>query len=178
MKKWCFFSLIFLVACVKDRTTLPHYNPVYTSPLRINEFAASTTGTSFINEFGVASDWFEIYNSSSDTVKIPASTYFCSDDQLNKSKYTLPALTIQPKGFQLIWCDSKDTVLEDVHSNFNLKSSGEFIGLYFLNGNDTTIIDEHSFGAQVVGQSEGRYRDGEDNWIQFTHPTPGTTNQK
>ncbi|MEI7802176.1 MAG: hypothetical protein WCI97_06005 [Bacteroidota bacterium] len=52
MKKWCLLSLVILTACVKDRTTLPHYNPVYTSPLRINEFAASTTGTSSLMSSG------------------------------------------------------------------------------------------------------------------------------
>ena len=112
----------------------------------------------------MASDWFEIYNTSNDTVNIPASTYFCTDDPLIKSKFILPALSIQPNSFQMIWCDSKDTVVEDVHTNFNLKSSGEFIGLYYLNGVDTTTIDEHYFGAQVVGQSEGRYKDGEEKY--------------
>ncbi len=178
MKKWWLLSIVILASCVKDRIDLPQYTPTYTSPLRINEFLASSTGTPWLNEFGVASDWFEIYNSSDSTVHFTPGKYFCTDDQTRKGKYALPDFSIPAKSFFTIWCDSDDTLVDDIHTNFNLKSSGEFIGLYEVKGSDTIVVDEKTFGAQVVGVSQGRFPDGENSWFTMSNPTPGLPNQK
>jgi len=81
--------------------------------------------------------------------------------------------TIPAGGFLLLLADK----LPDagvLHVNLKLGSGGEQIGLTAPNG--TSIIDSLTYLDQTTDISEGRQPDGSDNWVNFTTPTPGTSN--
>jgi len=174
------------VSCTKDREFIPATNPVIPSDsigagsLLINEFVA-TGSVNASNDFGIPSDWIELYNPGNDTLHLVATNWVISDsiklgqnDQYQFTKDTF----ILPKKFLMIWCDSRDTVITEIHTPFNLSASGEAIGLFYKDNNGNYItIDSYTFGQQTSGKSSGRIPDG-GNWSsQILNPTPGAPNQ-
>lgn len=180
--KYLLFIVIVLGACTKDRFPVdPFDNPGdslssdYKS-LKINEFCAR--GVSFVNEYGMASDWIEIYNTSNKNILVKKGELFITDDFGNKKdKYAFPQMTIGPKAYILVWCDNRDTVKTQIHTNFSLSSNGESLGLVSkINGN-ISDIDFYDYGVKVVDdQSEGRLPDGGPVWTIFSQATPGAPN--
>lgn len=71
----------------------------------INEFLASN-GAILADEDGDYEDWIELYNPTAEPINLDG--YTLTDEPDNPSKWTLPAVTIQPKGFLLIWASNKD----------------------------------------------------------------------
>jgi len=63
-----------------------------------------------------------------------------------------------------------------LHVNLKLSGSGEQIGLIAPNG--TTVIDSLTFSEQEADISFGRRPDGSNNWMLFTTPTPGASNNE
>jgi len=67
-------------------------------------------------------------------------------------------------GYLVIWCDSKDKVINlgggnyELHTNFNLSSAGETVTLY--NTDFTTVEDTVDVPALPRDYSYGRDRDG------------------
>jgi secreted PhoX family phosphatase len=126
-------------AAVNQGTVIPH-NP-NAQYLRINEVVSS-------NKNGIADyqgdhgDWIELYNTSSTSVNLKnlvlqagSATYqFANNDNI----------ALAPNGYLVIFCDGKDTVvnkgggLYEVHTSFNISSSGETITLY---NTDRSVID-------------------------------------
>jgi len=171
-----------LIGCVKDREFPDKVRPpapVVIAPgvLKVNELLAA--GSQNIDEFGVASDWFEIYNPSNAPLLLEAGKWFVTDaGPSNTTKFELPAVTIPGRGFLLIWCNGMNVVGTRINTNFSLSSAGEHLLIFYRSGAQEIIVDDHIFGPQTVdAASEGRYLDGEDNWILFTSPTPGESNQ-
>lgn len=180
MKKIIVIPILILVfGCTKDRNPeLENINANLDFPhLKINEFVAK--GSANLNEFGVASDWVELYNpTGSDVVFTPGNWYFTDDVVGDPTKFELPNKTIPAHGFIIIWCDQSTQTGNDVHAPFKLSSNGEYLGLYYKDNIDSLhIVDTLTFGIQTVdGQSTGRYPDGSDTWAAFTNPTPGQSN--
>lgn len=184
MKNFLPILIICCIAtsCTKDRFPLDPFDKTVDTlssdykSLKINEFCAR--GVSFVNEFGMASDWIELYNTSNYSIIVKKGELFVTDDFGNKKdKYALPNMTIGPKAFILVWCDNRDTVKTQIHSNFSLSSNGESLGLVSkINGN-ITDIDFYDYGIKVVDdQSEGRLPDGGQVWTIFSQATPGGPN--
>jgi hypothetical protein len=171
------------LACTKDRD-LPERIPVPINPelpkwhtIAINEFLA--TGNQFVNEFGKAADWIEIYNPGSEPVKLDGVNWYLTDDaNMNPDKFRLPAVTIPPLGFLLVWADNEhnNPAATDIHANFALSMAGEQLGIYFHNDGERITIDRYDYGPQEANVSEGRSPDGSPNWVFFTTPTPGAPN--
>ena len=123
------------------------------------------------DEAGEFDDWLEIYNSSADEIDL--SSYYLSDKKDNLTKWQFPAeVKISPFSYLLVWCD-EDSEQGQLHTNFKLSASGEFIALTAPDG--LTVIDSISFGEQTADLSFSRIPDGSINW-QISNPTPGTTN--
>ena len=137
----------------------------------INEFLARNDATN-MDEQGEFDDWLELYNASEDTVILD--NHFLTDNPDNLTKWSFPesGLTIAPYEYLLIWCDNDDEQ-GDIHTNFKLSGSGEFIAL--TNPDGETIIDSLTFAEQIADISYGRYPDGSEIW-QLMNPTPGITN--
>lgn len=142
--------------------------------LYINEFMASNSNT-IADEFDEYDDWIEIYNASDFEVNLAG--YYISDDLNNLTKYRIPVsstvATIPAKGFLLIWADNQSSQ-GDLHTNFALSSSGEDVVLVAPDG--VTIVDSYTYGPQNTDISMGREVDGFDEWVFFTRPTPGASN--
>ena len=138
--------------------------------LFINEIMADNDNVNQ-DEAGEFDDWLEIYNSSADEIDL--SSYYLSDKKDNLTKWQFPAeVKISPFSYLLVWCD-EDSEQGQLHTNFKLSASGEFIALTAPDG--LTVIDSISFGEQTADLSFSRIPDGSINW-QISNPTPGTTN--
>jgi hypothetical protein len=153
------------------------YSPevVLNGILFVNEILASNDFTNS-DEFEGFDDWIEIYNSG--IVAIDIGGMYISDDLTNVANYQIPETnpeltTIQPGGYLIIWCD-KEPDQGVLHADIKLSGTGEDAVLTDKDG--TTIIDYYTFGEQTTDISIGRSPDGTENWIEFTSPTPGATN--
>ena len=74
----------------------------------INEVVAAN-GRHSVDEDGDSSDWIELFNSGDKPVDLTG--YGISDDPTFANKWTLPAVTVEPKGFLLIWASGKSRVV-------------------------------------------------------------------
>lgn len=146
--------------------------------LFINEFMAFNTSCCPDTDSGLPEfdDWIEIYNAGDVAVNIAG--YNLSDSIPDPFKYTIPSTdpsktTIPAKGYLIIWAD--ESGLEGVlHTNFQLRTTGEQLGLYYIDGRK---IDEYTFGAQTEDVSWGRTTDGGGAWKAWGVPTPKAKNQ-
>jgi hypothetical protein len=184
MFRWLPFAAlaVLLVACVKDRefpTIAPPPGAIVITPgvLKVNELLA--TGSQNIDEFGNTSDWFEIYNPNNAPLLLEAGKWFVTDaGPSNPIKFELPEVTIPGRGFLLIWCNGMNVVATQINTNFSLSAAGEHLLIFYKSGTEEVVVDDYNYGPQIVSAaSEGRSPDGEDNWILFTSPTPGESNQ-
>ena len=137
--------------------------------LYINEFMASNDAT-ISDEHGDYDDWIEVYNAEDETVWL--GDKFLTDNLGNPDKWQMPDAYIEAGGFQIFWADG-ETEQGPFHTSFKLSKDGEEIGVFNA---DLMAIDEYMFGPQNTDISEGRFRNGEDNWVLFEQPTPGASN--
>lgn len=144
-------------------------------PVCINEIMASNSNVAS-DEEDENDDWIELHNSGSEPVSLAG--YYISDNKLNPTKYRIPsddpaASLIPPKGYLIVWADNQPNQ-GNLHTNFALSSSGEFIGLFMPNG--FTIVDSLTFPAQQTDISYGRDVDCGGKWTFFNQPTFGKSN--
>ena len=133
-----------------------------TGKVFINEVLASND-QSDINEYGIYTDWIELYNASSDTVSLYGS--YLSDDIRNPYKYAFPSnSTIEPRKFLMVWADGLANTSKYCHANFTLSSHGDEV---YLSNSKGELIDSMSFGAQAADRSFGRCPDASSNLVQI-----------
>jgi hypothetical protein len=142
----------------------------------INEWMASNSKTIADPADGKFHDWFELYNSGANTADL--SGFTLTDTLSDNAKSAIPqGVTIAPHGYLLVWADSAlpSTNSSEVHANFNLKASGDAIGLFTPDG---TLVDSVTFAAQTDDASEGRWPDGNSApFITMHVPTPAAANR-
>ncbi len=133
--------------------------------LKINELVASNN-QSDINDYGIYSDWFEIYNTTNDTVFLYGS--YASDKRTQPFKFAFPAGSyVLPKGFLGIWADNLPSK-KFLHANLSLSSEGESLYLFNQYGE---LLDEIKFSQQLQDLSLARCPDGADAWVYMKPPT-------
>jgi hypothetical protein len=95
----------------------------------ISEFLADNS-SGIKDEDGDRSDWIELYNNGSEAVSLEG--WWLTDDATKMTKWRIPAVTIQPDRFLLIWASSKNRtrVGYPLHTSFSLSKGGEYLGLY------------------------------------------------
>jgi len=148
--------------------------PVSGTPnLVVNEFMADND-TVVPDEAGQYDDWLELHNPGPDPVELAG--WYLTDDLAVPQKWALPAGTLAPGGFLLVWCD-EDQGQGPLHTNFKLAVGGEAIGLFALVGTAVVPIDTLTFGPQTTDISRGRWPDGAAHWQFFTSATPGASNE-
>ena len=144
--------------------------------VRLNEFLASNVSVGgLVDEDGLQADWIEIVNGSAIPVNLAG--WSLTDEQDNPDKWIIPAITINPGEYRIIFASGKDRrpVSGNLHTNFKLKLSGDYLGLFDL-AHSTVAISEispnypeqrsdYSYGLDAIG-----------NWVYFQIPTPGATN--
>jgi hypothetical protein len=141
--------------------------------LFINELLGDNDST-IADEYGEYDNWLEIYNGEDTAVWI--GDKYLSDNLLNPDKWQLPALTMQPGSFALIWCDNQPEQ-GPFHANFKLNDEGEEAGIFDNAGTGFYLIDSVSWGMMTIDISYGRQKDGELPWVFFNEPTPGYSNE-
>jgi hypothetical protein len=138
----------------------------------INEFMASN-GSTIADEDGDWSDWLELYNGGGEAVSLEG--YGLSDDVSRPFRWTLPAVTLEPGHYLLIWASGKNRVdpASPLHTNFSISASGEPLLLtHPLHG----LVDQVEPLALRRDISSGRQPDGSETWRYFAEPTPGAPN--
>ena len=130
----------------------------------------ASNDTTISDETGNYADWIEVYNGDNQSVWL--GNTFLTDNLDNTDKWLMPDIELEAGDFALFWADGKPG-LGDFHTNFKLSKAGEEIGIFSETG---TRIDGLSYDAQSTDISYGRLPDGDNNWILFTKPTPGSTN--
>ncbi|MBI9018454.1 MAG: lamin tail domain-containing protein [Phycisphaerae bacterium] len=139
--------------------------------LIINEFLASNSSV-YADEDGDYEDWIEIKNQSSEAINLDG--YYLTDKQDNLTKWPLPAIDISPGELLVVFASEKDRRIagQELHANFKLKASGEFLALVNPDGKV-----EHAFMPEYPGQQEnisfGLYQNQQ---FYFTVPTPNSDN--
>ena len=144
----------------------------------INEFMASNTDSTFVDEYGETDDWIELYNYGDESVSLDE--LFLTDDSKDLQEYALPDISIPSKGYYLVWADNDPSQGEN-HAAFKLSAlDGEEVILSARNG---VIIDQVQFfiGTETYGkilpdESYGRQSDGDTAWGIQSTPTPGKPN--
>ncbi|TVR36589.1 MAG: hypothetical protein EA390_00565, partial [Balneolaceae bacterium] len=140
--------------------------------LHLNEIMSSNV-TFIADEDGDFEDWIEIYNSGTEPLNLEG--YGLSDDYDRPFRWVFPDTTIQPGEFMLIWASGKDRSVpgNELHTNYGISSDGEEV---LLTDADGIRLDELPPTIIPGNSSIGRQPDGTGEWLFFTEPTPGSTN--
>jgi len=170
---------------ITDLSPVPHafistpwslaLDPSLSTPsLVINEFLADNK-RGLKDSDGDSSDWIEMFNASSESQSLAGWTL--SDDPLSPKRWALPALSINPASFLLVFASGKDrnTNPAEPHTNFKLTSeSGGFLGLYDPTG--LLVSAFTNYPAQRTDISYGRAGGAPNKTGYFVTPTPRSAN--
>ena len=168
---------------------VPRYNPFRLSQLSIS--AKNGTSLSLIvNEWLAANsivtdpadghfdDWFELYNTSADTISLEG--YSLTDNLAFPRESVIPAgFDLAPHGFLLVWADQdlkQNSTNGALHVNFKLRQAGDTIALFAPDGR---VVDAVQYGTQTNNLSQGRYPDGAEEPFYFLRAlTLGSANPR
>ncbi|PYJ59276.1 MAG: hypothetical protein DME24_13385, partial [Verrucomicrobia bacterium] len=133
--------------------------------LKINEWMADPAN---------GGDWFEVYNSADQPVALGG--LFLTDNLTDKTQSPIPPLSfigVRANAFVRFTADGDVGAGAD-HVTFNLKKSGEAVGIY---SPAAVLIDGVVFGPQQTGVSQGHFPDGTANVVSFAQTaSPGESN--
>ena len=94
----------------------------------ITEFLAENRD-GILDEDGESPDWIEIQNQGAAAVDLEG--WYLSDDADELQRWRFPRVEILPGGYLLVFASGKDRAAagSELHTNFRLEGSGEFLGL-------------------------------------------------
>jgi hypothetical protein len=143
----------------------------------ISEFMAANTNV-LADEDGAYSDWIELHNPDATAVNLAG--WYLTDSASSKTKWQLPAVTLAPGAYLVIFASSKDRTNPSgkLHTNFALGAGGEYLGLIRPDGATAESEFEPAFPAQSDNMSYGRVT-GANGAIEtgfLRKPTPGAAN--
>ncbi|MFB6318814.1 lamin tail domain-containing protein [Saccharicrinis sp. FJH54] len=144
---------------------------MFAQTLRINEFLALNQ-TSITDEDGDFSDWIEIYNPSAEAVNLQE--WALTDESADLRKWIFPDYTLEPDDYLVVFASGKDRrdPSGELHTNFKLSGSGEYLALVNPSGVPVTVFDPF-FPEQETDISFG-YLDG--GYVPFTVTSAGYEN--
>lgn len=153
----------------------PVAREVFAEPV-ISEFMAANTST-LADEDGAFSDWIELYNP--DPTAVDLNGWYLSDAESNRTKWRLPAVTLPPGGYLVVFASNKNRQdpARQLHTNFALSAGGEYLGLTKPDG--ATVVSEFApFPAQEddlsFGLPAGATAAAPPTFL--SHATPGAAN--
>ncbi len=118
----------------------------------ISEFMASNSVT-IADQDGDYADWLEIYNP--DTVPDNLQGWYLTNKAGNLTKWAIPAVTLQPGAYLVIFCSSKNYTdpSKPLATSFNLSDSGGYVALVEPDGK--TVASSYTFPSQYPDVSYG-----------------------
>ena len=129
----------------------------------IIQFCSQTLGAKVHSQDGDSPDWFELHNYG--TQNISLENWTISDDLEALDMWTLPAITLAPGNYLLLWASGKDR-------NFNTYSrtvinQGDFFKYIIPNSEPNPNWKNLNYNASSWsnGASGFGYGDGDDNTI-------------
>jgi hypothetical protein len=139
---------------------------------QITEFMALNSSV-LQDEDGDYSDWLEIHNPTSGSVNLQG--WYLTDDAGELIKWKMPAITLDPEAYLVIFASGKDRTdpAKNLHTNFKLSGSGEYLALVKPDGQTVVFSFSDGFPPQYADISYGLL---EDHFVFFNTPTPGFAN--
>ncbi|MEN8773669.1 MAG: lamin tail domain-containing protein, partial [Akkermansiaceae bacterium] len=136
---------------------------IVSSSVRINEFLANSSSDSLADEDGDTPDWIELHNPDGGSIGLGG--MYLTDDPTNLTKWLIPNVSIGGNEYLVIFASSKDRRPnngENLHTNFNLSASGEYVALVAVDG--ITVLSEfgsadEDYPPQDTGISFGFFGD-------------------
>ncbi len=135
--------------------------------LCITEVVNSNEG-SILHDDYVTSDWIELYNHTGSPADL--SEYYVSDDMDEPMKAQLPAITLEPEEYQVIFFDKEEEWYRTYVTGFTIGSDDQ-VFLFDKSGN---VVDAMTVHIIPNSCSYGRLSDG--RYGYFQNPTPGSGN--
>ena len=125
----------------------------------ISEFLAVNTAKfplaagEIVDEDGASSDWIELCNPTDRTIRLEG--WYLTDNPTDLTQWQIPALTLEPEEFVVIFASGKDrnTPGEPYHTNFSIASAPAYLALVAPDGQ--TIVHDYSYPAQYGDVSYG-----------------------
>lgn len=138
----------------------------------ISEIMASNHSV-LVDFEGEYSDWIELHNAGSQTVNLAG--WSLSDHPSRPRKWVFPAVNLEAGAYLLVFASDKNIKdpEQELHCNFKLSSSGEYLALFDPEGYIHTCFDP--FPAMETDVSYG-YIDG--CLYFFEQATPGMPNEQ
>jgi hypothetical protein len=143
---------------------------------RITEFMAAND-SGLADEDGEFSDWIEIHNP--DNVPISLAGYHFTDNAANLAKWTVPAVTLNPGDYLVIFASGKDRVnpANRLHTDFQLDAEGEYLALVAPDAVTVLSSFAPAFPPQFDNVSFGVGGTAAAPILSFfSPPTPGAAN--
>jgi len=121
---------------------------------------------------GDYSDWIEIYNPTATAVNLL--NWSLTDDSTEIDKWKFPDEMLSPNRYLIVFASDKNISISgyQLHTNFKLSGSGEYLGLFDPAGNSATVFSPN-FPPQQTDISYAYY---EGDFLFSANPTPGDEN--
>jgi CotH kinase protein/Lamin Tail Domain len=118
----------------------------------ISELMASNNST-ITDQDGDYADWLELYNPDSTPDNLKG--WYLTNKATKLTKWPIPAVTLAPGAYLVVFCDSKDYTnpAAPLATNFNLSASGGYVALVESDGK--TVASSYTFPAQYPDVSYG-----------------------
>jgi hypothetical protein len=149
------------------------YTVNYEPPrLVISEILAANQ-TGLTDAAGDTDDWLEIRNAGVETAYLGG--MYLSNEFLDTKRWPLPAVTLEPGTWLLIWCDDEEPE-GPFHANFRLAREGGEVGLFDSVDHGNVRVHGFTFGPTYPDVSFGYFPDDTDAPEYLALPTPGSSN--
>ncbi len=166
--QFIFRSLILLTILVSNIQNI-------SAQVVINEYSASNLFT-ILDNYSSNEDWVELFNTGSTSFNLGG--YYLSDNPADSVKWQFPAgVSIPANGFIKIWLSGRNEVAGGhYHTNFKLTQSKANPDHIILTSPSGTVLESVQIQITQKDHSRGKKPNGSGNWVIFTNPTPGSSN--
>lgn len=146
-----------------------------TAQVVINEYSASNLNT-ILDNYSNNEDWVELYNTGNTSFNLGG--YYLSDKPSDSVKWQFPDnVTIAANGFLKVWLSGRNEVAGGhFHTNFKLTQTKTNPDYIILTNSSGMVLESFQIQITQKNHSRGRKPNGSANWVVFTNPTCGTSN--
>lgn len=134
-------ALLFVLLLLRPLYTVTSALQERRSDQVISEFMAANVST-LADEDGDYPDWIEVHNQAATAVELGG--WYLTDADNDLTKWRVPPTVLAPDGYLVVFASGKDRAVagSELHTNFGLKSSGEYLALVEPDGR--TVAWEHA----------------------------------